>query len=197
METAASLISRARNEWAPTIPPPAGLVELAELQPESAAPLPHPCPVRFCTGLTALGAVCCPACWKRTPAAFRRAYYFAQRRVMHNRASREFVAEIVEHALRRLSAERTGESDLPGAGRLGELERQQADQLTRRCTSFACFQELIDAPAGSGLKLDCGKGWQPDPAQREANTQLADFYDREQAARKDPRRICRLGIAGL
>jgi hypothetical protein len=197
MMTAASLIEERRNRFRPMMQLTELLLELAQVQPTSTGPAPHPCPVRFCTGLAPLGAICCPDCWSRTPAAFRRAYHFAEPRAMHNRAAREFVAEIVEHALRRLSAERTGESDLPGGGPLAADDRQVADELTRRCGAADSFQDLIDAQGGRWPKLDCSPRWQPDRAACEAATKLADLYDREQAARRDPRRAMRLGIAGL
>lgn len=194
METAASVSQELRKE-VPSVPPPAAHPELAEGQASSTGPAPLPCVIRFCTGKGSFPAGCCPDCWHRTPAAFRRAYHFAQRRIMHSLQAREFVALILGQALRRLSAERTGESTLPAGGPLGAAERQTADGLTQRCTAFGYFDDLVEH--GYPPILPCNPAVELDPTKRDANQQLADYYDREQAACKDPRRAKRLGIAGL
>lgn len=207
METAASVSQEVRKKG-PMVAGPASHPELEEDESESTGPAPRPCVIRCCTGLASyrsgcpdwLGsfrAGCCPDCWHRTPAAFRRAYHFAQRRVMHSLRAREFVAVILGQALRRLSAERTGESTLPSGGPLGASERQTADALTRRCTAFGSFDDLVGCDCGCVPTLCCHPGVELNTTERDANQQLADYYDREQAARKDPRRATRLGIAGL
>lgn len=149
-----------------------------------------PCPVTRCDNLVE-DAIFCSACWQRLPEGVQRASGHIANAVTSEHASparQQAARELVEQARRRLSAEL--------AGPLSEEEQARADQLCRRIYNMP-LGELLDAPGGYFPKLDCSTRWTPDREQRELHAEMADFYDRAQALRGDPRRVVRMDFAGL
>jgi hypothetical protein len=145
-----------------------------------------PCGVSLCTGVVMdPDQVLCGRCWSKLPPGVQR-HLPAELRRRPNAAKTQ---EMLGHALARLSAE------LQGA--LVEDEFNEADLLTRQCTAFESFTKLINAGGGYWPKLRCSFADSPSRGERLAHCRLADYYDRAQAARKDPRRACRGVGCGL
>lgn len=155
------------------------------------------CPVNLCGLDCRQHDLCCIACWRRLPETFQRSFRVLNKNQRALGQFAEQVVEMAEQALRRLNAELSGGLGAQGLGPLGEGERQEADTLTRTCTAFGSFAELLGTQPDYRPKLDCSYRLQKDRARLRENQRLADLYDREQAARGDWRRCIRMGIPGL
>lgn len=162
------------------------------------ASLPHlepggaeaPCPVVGCDHLVQ-DAIFCRACWKRLPEAVQQlsdslAHAVSAAGVPPVR--REWAAAILRQAQLRIEAEL--------AGPLSELERVQADQLAKTLHGIGSLRLVADVP-GWWPKHDCTPWGCPDAATRRLRESFAHYYDREQASRKDARRVTRTDCGGL
>lgn len=75
-------------------------------------------------------------------------------------------------------------------GPLTAQELTNADQLTRAHTAFDSFADMLDAGGAYAPSIHCGAR-NDDTAERTQLRELANLYDRAQAARGDARRAYR------
>lgn len=135
-------------------------------------------------------AVFCNRCWARLPEPVqqnRKRITSAMTRPDAVPILRANIEEIVEQSARRLAAELAG--PLPP-----NLERR-AHELCQAMRNET-FADLLTAHPGYWPKLECSRRF-VDAEQQARNQELADLYDRAQAARGDKRRATRLSFCGL